>query len=135
MVQLYQDVMNSFRRFGKPNLFITFTCNSAWSEIADGLLVHQKPVDRPDLCARVFRQKLKELFDDIVKRFVRGKVAAYCCTREFQKRGLAHCHMLFILLDDADKPTSAADVDRIVSAEIPNPKTHPLAYETVTTTM
>ncbi|CEP15823.1 hypothetical protein [Parasitella parasitica] len=42
--------------------------------------------------------------------------------------------MLFIL-DEVDKPTSAADVDRIVSAEIPNPETHPLAYETVITTM
>jgi hypothetical protein len=27
MAQLYQDAMNMVRRFGKPNLFITFTCN------------------------------------------------------------------------------------------------------------
>ena len=30
MAQLYQDAMNIVRRFGKPDLFITFTCNPTW---------------------------------------------------------------------------------------------------------
>ena len=36
MAQLYQDAMNLVRRFGKPDLFITFTCNhysaTGWSK-------------------------------------------------------------------------------------------------------
>jgi len=48
MAQLFQDAMNLVRRFGKPDLFITFTCNPAWPEIADELLVNQRPSDRLD---------------------------------------------------------------------------------------
>ena len=33
MHQLYQDSMGLIRKFGKPDLFITFTCNSFWPEI------------------------------------------------------------------------------------------------------
>ena len=33
MQQLYQDSMAIVRRFGKPDLFITMTCNSNWIEI------------------------------------------------------------------------------------------------------
>ena len=33
MQQLYQDAMSIVRRFGKPDLFITFTCNPNWPEI------------------------------------------------------------------------------------------------------
>lgn len=40
--------------FGKPNLFITFTCNQKWSEITRELLLYQTAADRPDLTARVF---------------------------------------------------------------------------------
>ncbi|KAL7317750.1 hypothetical protein PS15m_012312 [Mucor circinelloides] len=42
--------------------------------------------------------------------------------------------MLFIL-DEEDKPRTLEDINRIVSAEIPDPITHPLAYETVTNSM
>ena len=33
MHQLYQDAMGLIRKFGKPDLFITFTCNPHWPEI------------------------------------------------------------------------------------------------------
>lgn len=33
MHQLYQDAMSIVRQFGKPDLFITFTCNPNWPEI------------------------------------------------------------------------------------------------------
>ena len=36
--QLYQDAMAIVRRFGKPDFFITFTCNPGWREITDELL-------------------------------------------------------------------------------------------------
>ena len=33
MHQLFQDSMGLIRKFGKPDLFITFTCNTYWPEI------------------------------------------------------------------------------------------------------
>ena len=49
---------------------------------------------------------------------------------EFQKRGLPHAHILFIL-DKDDKPREPASIDKIVCAEIPNPDTHPRLHEIV----
>ncbi|CAO0794193.1 unnamed protein product [Mucor circinelloides] len=90
--------------------------------------------DKLDLYARVFRLKLKALLNDIVRKSVLGKATTCCYTIEFQKRSLPHCHMLFIL-DEEDKPRTPEDINRIASAEIPDPITHPLAYETVTNSM
>ncbi|CEP14371.1 hypothetical protein [Parasitella parasitica] len=104
MAQLFQDTMNLVRRFGKPDLFITFTCNPDWPEIAEALLS------------------------------VLRKVVAYCYTIEFQKHGLTHCHMLFILAEE-DKSRTAEQIDHIVSAEIPDPVDYPLAHQNVTTSM
>ena len=39
--QLYQDAMAIVHRFGKPDFFITFTCNPRWREITDELLEKQ----------------------------------------------------------------------------------------------
>jgi hypothetical protein len=43
--------------------FITFICNPAWDDIQQLLLPGQSPVDRHDITARVFRQRLKSLMD------------------------------------------------------------------------
>ncbi|KAI5885698.1 uncharacterized protein SCHCODRAFT_02520224 [Schizophyllum commune H4-8] len=61
MFQLYQDSMAVARFFGRPDYFLTITCNPQWPEI-------QKEVekmgpgfdvtDRPDLVSRVFREKV-----------------------------------------------------------------------------
>jgi len=53
---------------------------------------------------------------------------------EFQKRGLPHAHILLTVASE-DKPMCPEDVDRRISAEIPNQTTDPLEYETVTTFM
>lgn len=37
MMQNYQDAMALMRKFGKPDLFITFICNPAWPEITDSI--------------------------------------------------------------------------------------------------
>jgi hypothetical protein len=122
MRQLYQDAMAVVARFGKPDLFITFTCNPKWPEIEAELLPGQQAVDRPDLVARVFRRKVCALVDDIVRLQKFGNVVAYSYVIEFQKRGLPHMHMLVTL---RDKPDTAEDVDRIVCAELPDPETEP----------
>jgi len=49
---------------------------------------------------------------------------------EFQKRGLPHAHILIFFTEDC-KPHTVEDVDRIISAELPNSETNKLAHETV----
>ena len=59
--------MAIFRLAESPDLFITFTCNPYWKEIQDMLttILGQRAEDRPDIVARVFRLKLKELIHNI----------------------------------------------------------------------
>ena len=78
MQQLYQDAMAICRRKGKPDLFITMTCNPQWPEVQDALLPGQQANDRPDLLARVFRLKLKALIHDLTKDHVLGHCIAFC---------------------------------------------------------
>ncbi|CAF5158223.1 unnamed protein product, partial [Rotaria sp. Silwood1] len=49
MSKLYQDNMAMFRKFGRIDLFITFTCNPKWEEIKSELKAFQNSSDRPDL--------------------------------------------------------------------------------------
>lgn len=130
MSKLYQDNMAMVRKFGRPDLFITFTCNPAWPEIKSQLHSFQNASDRPDLVTRVFNLKLKEFLNDITKSYVFGKTCSYVYVIEHQKRGLPHAHCLFTLCKE-DKLKSAADVDKIISAEIPNKITHPQLYDMV----
>ena len=65
-----QDAFTYIRKFGKPDLFITFTCNPNWNEITDALMPHQKQIHRHDLIARVFRQKLIKLLNAINKGII-----------------------------------------------------------------
>lgn len=86
MVGLYQDAMTMVERLGKPDLFITFTCNPSWPEIKNNLLSGQTANDRPDLIAKVFKLKLEALKHDIVEDQCLGRVNGYIYTIEFQKR-------------------------------------------------
>ena len=54
MFKLYQDAMSIVRKYGKPDYFITFTCNPQWEEIMSALILDQKASERPDLVVRVF---------------------------------------------------------------------------------
>jgi hypothetical protein len=134
MMQLFQDAMAVVRCFGKPDLFITFTCNPNWIEILNELRPGEVPNDRPDLLVRVFRLKLKELIRDICKNQIFGRVVGRVYVIEFQKRGLPHAHIL-IILDERDKPRTIEQIDQIVCAEIPDPQLYPQAYETVSKCM
>ena len=87
------DAMAYVRRMGRADLFITMTCNPKWPEIVDNLLPSQKPQDRPDLVARVFRQKLKKMMS-LIKKDAFGKLWAWLYSIEYQKRGLPHAHIL-----------------------------------------
>ncbi|KAK4519591.1 Bifunctional purine biosynthesis protein PurH [Mucor velutinosus] len=84
MQQLYQDSMAMVSSLGKPSYFITFTCNPNWPEIVNELRNGGlSPTDnRPDLCARVFDMKLKELISDIkTKPYIFGNVIGFYSCR------------------------------------------------------
>ena len=120
MSELYQDAMSIVRKYGEPDIFITFTCNPQWEEITSALLLEQKASDRPYLIVRVFRLKLRELLRDLIQCHVLGSTLSLVYTIEFQKRGLHHAHILIILCD-FDTPRDTLEYDRIVCAELPDP--------------
>lgn len=130
----YQDAITIVRTKGKPDLFITFTCNHRWPEITENLEAHSTASDKPDLVARVFNRKLQELLCDIIVNGVFGNVGAYVYTIEFQKRGLPHAHILVILAEDC-KFRSAADVDDVVCAFLLDPATDRRLHDCVTSHM
>jgi len=133
MVQNYQDAMSIVSRFGKPDLFITFTCNAKWTEITSNLKPYEEASNRPDLVSRVFAGKMKLLMDDLFKHLVVG-ISAYIFVIEFQKRGLPHVHMLLILRD-SDKIREPAIVDSIVCAELPDHNEDPILYRVIAESM
>ena len=157
MQQNYQDAMSIVRKFGKPDLFVTFTCNPQWEEVKANLLPGkyfgqnlnsekllneywnfliwgQTYVDRPDLVARVFNLKLKRLLFDISHNHIFGIPIALVYVIEFQKRGLPHAHILIILRHE-DKIRTAEDIDRLISAEIPDKNLNPQLFEIVSKSM
>ncbi|KAL2938140.1 ATP-dependent DNA helicase PIF1 [Bienertia sinuspersici] len=132
MIQNYHDALAICRWAGPPDLFITMTCNPKWPEIVEflALILGQRPEDRPDIIVRVFKIKLDELMVDLTKRKILGGTRAAIYTIEFQKRGLPHVHVL-LFLNEEDKLRTAADIDRLISAELPDPTTDTIAFEAV----
>ncbi|XP_028074183.1 uncharacterized protein LOC114276597 [Camellia sinensis] len=130
MYQRYQDAMALVQKYGKPDLFLTMTCNPNWPEIKAELLPGQSPHDRPDLLTRIFHSKFDEMKTDILTKHVLGKVLAYAYVIEYQKRGLPHAHMV-IILDENDKLRTPDDYDNIVRAEIPDKRLEPRLYSVV----
>lgn len=127
MRRRYLDALALVQRFGKPDLFITMTCNPEWKEIQEQLYPGQRAQDRPDLTARIFRGKLQDLKDQLFKKEIFGKVAANVHVIEFQKRGLPHAHMLIILKSEY-KITTPDQYDKFVCAELPNQTKYPELY-------
>lgn len=131
MQQNYQDAMSIVARYGKPDLFITFTANTNWPEIINNMDSWNTVENRPDLVARVFQLKLKQLLFDIIKQKIFGLVVAHIYVIEFQKRGLPHAHILIILHPDY-KIRGSDEIDSIVCAEIPNRLKNPDLFHVVT---
>lgn len=78
MLNNYQDAMAICWHYGNPDLFITFTCNVKWPEIARELdnKPRYKGEDRPDLISRVFKMKLNDMISYIKSGKVFGEVEA-----------------------------------------------------------
>ena len=59
LLQVVQDAMGTVCHFGKPDFFVTFTCNPRWQEITDALLPGQPAENCQDIVARVFQVEFK----------------------------------------------------------------------------
>jgi hypothetical protein len=130
--QLYLDAMALPKKFGKPDLFITMTCNPHWPEIRNALPPNSHWKHHMDIVNRVFALKSRQFIKEIVKDDIFGPVLAYVCRIEWQARGMPHAHMLFIL---RDKVMSPRHIDAIISAELPDPEREPMLFSLVTTHM
>ena len=116
--QLYLDALALPRRFGKPDLFITITCNPAWPEISSALPEGAKWEHHPDIISRAFMIKMKAIIKDFKIGQIFGVLRACVYRIEWQARGLPHAHMLLIL---EHKILSSRQIDAFVCAEIPDP--------------
>ncbi|WVZ69849.1 hypothetical protein U9M48_018572 [Paspalum notatum var. saurae] len=124
------DAMTLVTRFGKPDFFITMTCNPYWDEVMAKLLPGQTPQDRPDVIVRAYRAKLIELHDFLIKKGKLGKVAAWAHVTEFQKRGLPHQHFLLVM-EPGSKVRTPDDYDKFIPTELPDPEKYPVLHRLV----
>ncbi|XP_015262359.1 PREDICTED: uncharacterized protein LOC107106689 [Gekko japonicus] len=129
MMQNYQNAMAIVREYGKPDLFITMTCNPKGPEITENPR-GQPPPHRPDLVARIFHLKLRAMMKDITRKHIFGVIVAHVHVIEFHKRGLPHAHILFILKKE-DRPETAEHIDKIICAELPDRELYPTLHAPV----
>jgi hypothetical protein len=72
-----QDAMSICRKFGYPDLFLTFTCNPKWPEIQRHMdKSHNYPIYRPDISCRVFQIKLNQMMADFRSGKFFGRIIA-----------------------------------------------------------
>jgi len=60
-----------------------------------------------------------------------GVPVAHVSVIEYQKCSIPHAHIL-VWLHDEDVPTTPEEINKLISAEIPDRTTHPEAFELVT---
>ena len=105
--QLYQDAMGIVHYFGKPDFFVTFTCNPRWQEIRDALLPGQTAENCQDIVARVFKLKLKSLLHDLFysPKPVLGKMVAliYMLLSGRNEDYLMHIYLGFVTIQTSLK--------------------------------
>jgi hypothetical protein len=71
------------QQFRKSDYFVTMMCNPYWEEVGRELFLGQTLQDRPELVARVYRSKLHNLHDYLIKKKHFGEVLAYAHVTEF----------------------------------------------------
>ncbi|XP_074303772.1 uncharacterized protein LOC141638264 [Silene latifolia] len=116
MRRRYLNAMALVHKYGKPDHFITITCNPNWAEIKEELAPSEQAQNRPDLVARIFHAKLILLRKQIRENKIFGEVASMINVVRFQKRGLPHAHFL-IILKPGYKITSPEKYAKYVSPE------------------
>lgn len=120
------------REYGRPCLFIRFTCNPKWQEITCSLLPGQNAIHRHGITTQVFKPKLKPLMNFITKLDLFGFTRCWMYSIEWQMRGLPHAHILMWLINIRTEETNSI-ISVEISAEISDPYTNQLLFEIVTT--
>ncbi|KAL7085427.1 hypothetical protein ACP275_14G281600 [Erythranthe tilingii] len=105
MIQIYQDEMAICRWAGYPDLFVTFTCNQNWIEITRFLKGQGL---KPEDRPDIVCRVFKIKLDQFIKEIKQGKV--------FGK-------------------VKSEDIDKIISAEIPDENEDPVLYSSVISLM
>nr|GEV86076.1 helitron helicase-like domain-containing protein [Tanacetum cinerariifolium] len=110
MYSYYLDALVICRSLRNSQIFITLTCNVKWPEIKRYMEQYPEltPTDRA--------------------------VIVFLYTKEFQKTGWPHCHML-LWVDSKNTLKDAPQIDDYISAEIPDPVQDPRRYKLVTKVM
>ncbi|GJS61682.1 DNA helicase [Tanacetum coccineum] len=128
----YLDTLAICRKLGNPQFFITFTCNVNWPEIKRYMAQFLKLTtsDKADVVCQVFEQNIKLFIAFLKKERTFGHVAGILYIVEFQKHGRPHCHTL-LWVDSASKIQSPEDVDRFISAKLPDLNVDPHRYKIV----
>ncbi|KAH9392025.1 hypothetical protein TYRP_022296 [Tyrophagus putrescentiae] len=124
----YYNSMAMVGALGKPCLFITITCNPLWPEVKPLIVDGICPKENIPLICKVFEGKVQTLLDEIDKGRIFGGCLGYTGVIEFQKRGLPHFHSV-VWLERDDKLNTADKVDKVVTAEIPDPEADPVLHE------
>ena len=96
---------------------IPMTCTGNRPEIQNSLLPGQCALDRPDLCNRVFKIKLKALMADLTNNLF-GKAEHYLSVMEFQKRSFVHAHI--VVKFKGFSPEARHEVDKGIWTNLPD---------------
>ena len=97
MQQHFQAAMALSRKIGRPDLFITFTTNTQWTEIKDFLRSQEyglNPSNTPHVVIGTFYCRFETFVNEIATWKVFVKILRYTFNIEFQKE--PHVHCLFI---------------------------------------
>jgi hypothetical protein len=123
MAQHYQDAMCMAKEIDYPSFFITVTSNPGSEGILSNLFPGQTPLERDDIICRAFEGMFVHHFlVDLTNNHVLGVPLSWVYTKEYQKRGLPHIHLL-LTMRPQDKPVTAEQVDAVCWAELPEPGT------------
>jgi hypothetical protein len=102
-------------------------CNPYWEHVGRELFLGKTPQDHPKLVASVYRSKLHNLHDRLIKKKHFVEVLAYAHVREFQKCGLPHEHFLLVMAN-RDKLKSPNEFDKYIFAEISDKENFPVLH-------
>ena len=126
LLNLAQNAICLVSEFGRPTLFITFTCNPNWPEIKEMLFEGETAYDRADITTKVFHEKLDRFLHNMRngKYFGhRHKPTYELRVIEYQQRGLPHAHMVFQLDNIPDWKTEKEElalwIDENINATYP----------------
>jgi hypothetical protein len=119
MAQHYQDAMCMAKEVAFPSYFITVTSNPGSEGIMGNLFPGQTALERDDIICRAFEGMFVHHFlVDLTTNHVLGVPLCWVYTKEYQKRGLPHIHLL-LTMRAQDRPVTAEQVDAVCWAELP----------------